>query len=42
VSQVFTGERRYNVTVRFSLDTRSSQEAIGNLTLASSSAALVR
>jgi Cu/Ag efflux pump CusA len=41
VSQVFISERRYDVTVRFSPDTRSSPEAIGNLTLTSKLGALV-
>jgi cobalt-zinc-cadmium resistance protein CzcA len=41
VSQVFIGERRYDVTVRFAEATRSSPEAIGNLVLPSSTGALV-
>ncbi len=41
VSQVFIGERRYDTTVRFTPQTRSSPEAIGNLTLTSSTGALV-
>ncbi len=41
VSQVFIGERHYDVTVRFREDTRNSPEAIGNLLLTSSSGALV-
>ncbi len=41
VSQVFIGERRYDVTVRFPEQARNSPEAIGNLTLTSSSGALV-
>ena len=41
VSQVFIGERRYDVTVRFAEPARSSPEAIGNLVLPSSSGALV-
>src|SRR5215475_3687523 len=35
VSQVFVGERRYDVTVRFPDELRNSAEAIGNLVLAS-------
>jgi cobalt-zinc-cadmium resistance protein CzcA len=35
VSQVFVGERRYDVTVRFPEEMRNSPEAIGNLVLAS-------
>jgi len=41
VSQVFIGERRYDVTVRFPQDTRDSAEAIGRLLLTSSAGALV-
>jgi heavy metal efflux system protein len=41
VSQVFIGERRYDVTVRFQEQTRNSPEAIGNLLLTSTSGALV-
>jgi heavy metal efflux system protein len=41
VSQVFIGERRYDVTVRFPPQARSSLEAIGNLVLTSSTGALV-
>ena len=41
VSQVFIGERRYDTTVRFTPETRTSPEAIGNLTLTSSTGALV-
>jgi cobalt-zinc-cadmium resistance protein CzcA len=41
VSQVFIGERRYDVTVRFAEAARSSADAIGNLVLASSGGALV-
>ena len=41
VSQVFIGERRYDVTVRFPQDTRDSPEAIGRLLLTSSAGALV-
>jgi heavy metal efflux system protein len=41
VSQVFIGERRYDVSVRFADQSRASAEAIGNLVLPSSSGALV-
>jgi cobalt-zinc-cadmium resistance protein CzcA len=41
VSQVFIGERHYDVTVRFPPATRNSPEAIGGLVLTSSSGALV-
>jgi cobalt-zinc-cadmium resistance protein CzcA len=41
VSQVFIGERHYDVTVRFPPETRSSAEAIGRLVLTSSAGALV-
>ena len=41
VSQVFIGDRRYDVTVRFPAEVRNSSEAIGNLVLASSSGALI-
>jgi heavy metal efflux system protein len=41
VSQVFIGDRRYDVTVRFPADLRNSAEAIGNLVLTSSTGALV-
>jgi heavy metal efflux system protein len=41
VSQVFIGDRRYDVTVRFPAEVRNSAEAIGNLVLTSSTGALV-
>jgi heavy metal efflux system protein len=41
VSQVFIGEKHYDVTVRFREDSRNSPQAIGNLLLTSSSGALV-
>jgi cobalt-zinc-cadmium resistance protein CzcA len=41
INQVFIGERRYDVTVRFPEAVRSSPEAIGRLLLTSSSGALV-
>ena len=41
VSQVFIGERRYDMTVRFPPDVRNSPEAIKDLVLTSSSGALV-
>jgi heavy metal efflux system protein len=41
VSQVFIGDRRYDVTVRFPAEVRNSPEAIGNLVLTSSTGALV-
>jgi cobalt-zinc-cadmium resistance protein CzcA len=41
VNQVFIGDRRYDVTVRFNIEARNSPEAIGNLVLTSSSGALV-
>jgi heavy metal efflux system protein len=41
VSQVFIGERHYDVTVRFQEDARNSPQAIGDLLLTSSSGALV-
>ena len=41
VSQVFIGERHYDVTVRFPSDARNSPEAIRNLVLTSSDGALI-
>jgi cobalt-zinc-cadmium resistance protein CzcA len=41
VSQVFIGERHYDVTVRFPEAARNSAEAIGSLVLTSSTGALV-
>ena len=41
VSQVFIGERHYDVTVRFPEQARNSPEAIGRLPLTSSTGALV-
>jgi cobalt-zinc-cadmium resistance protein CzcA len=41
VSQVFIGERHYDVTVRLAPQFRSSPEAIGNLLLTSSGGALI-
>jgi cobalt-zinc-cadmium resistance protein CzcA len=41
VSQVFIGERHYDVTVRFPEQARNSPEAIGSLPLTSSTGALV-
>jgi len=41
VSQVFIGERRYDVTVRFPEQARNSPEVIGSLPLTSSTGALV-
>jgi heavy metal efflux system protein len=41
VTQVFIGDRTYDVSVRFPEETRSSPQAIGNLVLPSSSGALV-
>jgi len=41
VSQVFIGERRYDVSVRFPAQARSSPDAIGNLLLTSSTGAAV-
>jgi cobalt-zinc-cadmium resistance protein CzcA len=41
VSQVFIGDRHYDVTVRFPPEARSSPQAIGGLVLASTSGALV-
>ena len=41
MSQVFIGQRHYDVTVRFPEAARSSPEVLGNLVLASSSGALV-
>lgn len=41
VTQVFIGERHYDVTVRFPAQERSSPEAIGHLELTSSSGALI-
>ena len=41
VSQVFIGERHYDVTVRFAPDARSSPEAIKDLVLTSSDGALI-
>jgi cobalt-zinc-cadmium resistance protein CzcA len=41
VSQVFIGERHYDVTVRFPPDARNSPDAIKNLVLTSSDGALI-
>ncbi len=41
VSQVFIGEKHYDVTIRFQEDARNSPQAIGDLLLTSSSGALV-
>src|SRR5215467_2362640 len=41
VSQVFVGERRYDVTVRFPDELRNSAEAIGNLVLASAASGFI-
>jgi cobalt-zinc-cadmium resistance protein CzcA len=41
VTQVFIGERHYDVTVRFPAEARSSPDAIGALVLTSSSGALI-
>jgi cobalt-zinc-cadmium resistance protein CzcA len=41
VSQIFIGERHYDIAVRFPAEARSSPEAIGDLVLTSSSGALV-
>jgi cobalt-zinc-cadmium resistance protein CzcA len=41
VSQVFIGERHYDVTVRFPAEARNSPEAIKDLVLTSSSGALI-
>jgi heavy metal efflux system protein len=41
MSQVFIGERHYDVSVRFPEATRNSPETLGNLVLTSSSGALV-
>jgi len=41
VSQVFIGERHYDVTVRFAPDARDNPEAIKNLLLTSSDGALI-
>src|SRR5262249_22055288 len=41
VTQVFIGERHYDVSVRFPAETRSSPEAIGALVLSSSTGALI-
>ena len=41
VTQVFIGERHYDVSVRFPTEARSSPEAIGALVLTSSSGALI-
>src|SRR5215467_1792968 len=41
VSQVFVGERRYDVTVRFPEELRNSAEAIGNLVLASAASGFI-
>jgi heavy metal efflux system protein len=41
VSQVFIGDRRYDVTVRFPAQVRNSPEAIGKLVLTSSTGALI-
>ena len=38
VTQVYVGDRVYDLTVRFPLDTRYDPEALGNLTLTSASA----
>ena len=37
VTQVFVGDRVYDVTVRFPLDARNNPEALGNLTVSNSS-----
>jgi cobalt-zinc-cadmium resistance protein CzcA len=37
VTQVYVGDRLYDVTVRFPLDARNNPEALGNLTVTSSS-----
>jgi cobalt-zinc-cadmium resistance protein CzcA len=41
VSQVFVGERRYDVTVRFPPESRNSPEAIGSLVIASAAGAYI-
>src|SRR5262249_23506014 len=41
VSQVFIGERHYDITVRFPLEARGNPEAIRSLTLTSSDGALI-
>src|SRR5215831_1647921 len=41
VSQVFVGERRYDVTVRFPVELRNSPEAISNLVLASAAGGFI-
>jgi cobalt-zinc-cadmium resistance protein CzcA len=41
VNQVFVGERRYDITVRFKDTARDNPEALGNLVLTSSTGALV-
>jgi cobalt-zinc-cadmium resistance protein CzcA len=41
VNQVFIGERRYDITVRFKDTARNNPEALGNLVLTSSTGALV-
>ena len=41
VSQVFVGERRYDVTVRFPEELRNGAEAIGNLVLASAASGFI-
>jgi len=41
VSTVFLGERRYNINVRYLQSARNSPEAIGNLTLTSSTGARI-
>lgn len=41
VAQVFRGERRYDVAVRFEAGSRASPEAIGNLTVSSPSGARI-
>lgn len=41
VTQVFVGDRNYNLTVRFPLSSRNDPEAIGNLPLTSASGAQV-
>jgi cobalt-zinc-cadmium resistance protein CzcA len=41
IGQVFIGDRRYDVTVRFAPEARNSPEAISNLLLTSSAGALI-
>ena len=41
VSQVFVGERRYDVTVRFPEELRNSAEGIGNLVLSSAASGFI-